>query len=436
VLKIIPAFATVTRNSTARLQEFHLQQMAILVGIIKQHVRNYMPEVFGLVTDLWENVALQLPLVTLVEALGTALDAEFRPFLPTILPPLLKVFDGPQIEKNEKRTQTQMKVFDAFLTFGANIEEYLHLVIPVIVKTYEWPEGATPLRKKAIQTIDGLSRRVNFSDHASRIIHPLVRVLESSNNEVKMAVLDTLCSLVIQLGSDFAIFVPTINKVSARRMWKLAFPDPTTIVLNAQQDPAPKIRESDLQASKRRTPSTGCWYPRVTVSWRTHFGLSERSDCISENNKAPEFSAPAEASKMTVNQQHLKQAWDVSQIATKEDWLDWMHRLAVEFMRESPSHALRACMTLVEVHPPLAKELFNAAFISCWGDLYDQYQVSWSCGVFVHPLSRHLGRSCSLYRIRDHVPNRTSRAYPPAPESRGVHGTRRESASHRKPHSW
>ena len=237
--KIIPAFATVTRNSTARLQEFHLQQMAILVGIIKQHVRNYMPGVFGLVTDLWENVALQLPLVTLVEALGTALDAEFRPFLPTILPPLLKVFDGPQIEKNEKRTQTQMKVFDAFLTFGENIEEYLHLVIPVIVKTYEWPEGATPLRKKAIQTIDGLSRRVNFSDHASRIIHPLVRVLDSSNNEIRMAVLDTLCSLVIQLGSDFAIFVPTINKVCVIPSRKSVFPNPAPTVLDAQQNSAP-----------------------------------------------------------------------------------------------------------------------------------------------------------------------------------------------------
>lgn len=172
-----------------------------------------MPAVFGLVTDLWENVALQLPLVSLVEALGLALDSEFRPFLPTVLPPLLKVFDGNHNEKNEKRNDTQIKIFDAFLTFGANIEEYLHLVIPVIVKTYEWPEGSTQLRKMAIQTIDGLSRRVNFSDHASRIIHPLVRVLEQSNNEIRMAVMGTLCSLVIQLGSDFAIFVPTINKV-------------------------------------------------------------------------------------------------------------------------------------------------------------------------------------------------------------------------------
>ena len=96
---------------------------------------------------------------------------------------------------------------------------------------------------------------------------------------------------------------------------------------------------------------------------------------LSENAKDPEFSAPAEASKMTVNQQHLKQAWDTSQVTTREDWVEWMHRLGVEFMKESPSHALRACMSLVDIHAPLAKELFNAAFLSCWTELYDQYQV-------------------------------------------------------------
>ena len=169
-----------------------------------------MPDIFALVTDLWENQSLQLPLVSLIESLGKALDAEFRPFLPTILPLILKVFDG---ELNDKRSATQIKVFDAFGTFGSNIEEYLHLVIPIIVRTYERSDASTALRKRAIVTIDGLSSRVNFSDHASRIIHPLVRVLTSSNNELRMAVLDTLCSLLVQLGSDFAIFVPTINKV-------------------------------------------------------------------------------------------------------------------------------------------------------------------------------------------------------------------------------
>lgn len=87
---------------------------------------------------------------------------------------------------------------------------------------------------------------------------------------------------------------------------------------------------------------------------------------------------------MVVNQHHLKQAWDVSQVTTREDWIEWMQRLSVEFMRESPSHALRACMNLVDVHTPLAKELFNAAFLSCWSELYNQYQVRPSrVGLFV-----------------------------------------------------
>ncbi|KAF8637601.1 hypothetical protein AX17_002670 [Amanita inopinata Kibby_2008] len=337
--QIIPAFAGVTRGTTARLQEFHLQQLAILVGIIKQHVRNYMPDVFSLITELWENASLQLPIVSLIEALGKALDAEFKPFLPTILPLLLKVFDG---DLNDKRMSTQTKIFDAFLTFGANIEEYLHLVIPVIVRTYERTDATTALRKRAIQTIDGFTKKVNFSDHASRIIHPLVRVLEGSNNELRMAVMDTLCSLVSQLGSDFAIFVPTINKCLLRKgISHPRYENLITKLLNGER------------------------LPQDT-------GVLEMLQ--NETTKAPEFSAPAEATKMTVNQQHLKQAWDISQVSTREDWVEWMHRLGVEFMKESPSHALRACMSLVDIHPPLAKELFNAAFLSCWGELYEQYQ--------------------------------------------------------------
>ncbi|KAF9561208.1 phosphatidylinositol 3-kinase [Agrocybe pediades] len=341
--QIIPAFAMVTTGSAARLQEFHLQQLAILIGIIKQHVRNHVPEIFNLIKELWDNVTLQLPIVSLIEALGKALDAEFKPFLPSVLPLILKVFEG---ELTEKRINTQIKVFDALLTFGANIEEYLHLVIPIIVKSYERqdiverPESLVALRKRAIQTIDGLSRRVNFSDHASRIIHPLVRVLEGGNQELRVAVMDTLCSLVIQLGSDFAIFVPTINKCLLRnKISHSKYENLISKLLNGE-----------------RLPQDA--------------GVLE----LLENSKTPEYSAPAEATKMNVNQQHLKQAWDTSQVATRDDWIEWMHRISVEFLKESPSHALRACMSLVDIHPPLAKELFNAAFMSCWGELYDQYQ--------------------------------------------------------------
>ncbi|KAL0953824.1 hypothetical protein HGRIS_005004 [Hohenbuehelia grisea] len=336
--QIIPAFCAVTRTSPARLQEFHLQQLAILVGIIKQHVRNHLVDVFVLITDLWESSTLQLPLVTLVEALGNALASEFKPCLPTILPLILKVFDG---ELTDKRINTQIKIFDAFVTFGANIEEYLHLVIPMILRSYERSDASTALRKKAIQTIEALSARVNFSDHASRIIHPLVRVLDQQNNEVRVTAMDTLCAFVYQLGSDFAIFVSTIQKsMSKNRIVHPRYEALIAKLLNGE-----RLVQEPVDSS------------------------------LGENVRPPEFIAPAEATKLAVNQQHLKQAWDVSQVATREDWLEWMHRLEVEFMKESPSHALRACMVLVDIHPPIAKELFNAAFLSCWSDLYEQYQT-------------------------------------------------------------
>lgn len=81
------------------------------------------------------------------------------------------------------------------------------------------------------------------------------------------------------------------------------------------------------------------------------------------------------ARKLPVNQHHLKKAWETSQRNTREDWAEWIRRLSVELLKESPSHALRACASLASAYHPLARELFNAAFVSCWTELYDQFQV-------------------------------------------------------------
>lgn len=78
--------------------------------------------------------------------------------------------------------------------------------------------------------------------------------------------------------------------------------------------------------------------------------------------------------KLPVNQHNLKKAWEASQRSTKDDWLEWIRRFSVELLKESPSHALRSCASLASIYYPLARELFNAAFVSCWGELYDQFQ--------------------------------------------------------------
>jgi FKBP12-rapamycin complex-associated protein len=78
--------------------------------------------------------------------------------------------------------------------------------------------------------------------------------------------------------------------------------------------------------------------------------------------------------KLSVSETLLKRAWEALQRSTKEDWFEWFKKLSLELLRQSPSHALRACATLASDYLPLSRELFNAAFVSCWTELQDYNQ--------------------------------------------------------------
>lgn len=80
------------------------------------------------------------------------------------------------------------------------------------------------------------------------------------------------------------------------------------------------------------------------------------------------------APKLTINEQNLRRSWDSFDCHSKEDWSRWIRRLESEFLKESPSSALRACAALASHHYPLAKDLFNAAFVACWNELPDLLQ--------------------------------------------------------------
>jgi len=208
-----------------------------------------------------------------------------------------------------------------------------------VVKLFEKSDAPHALRKAAIQTIGQLCKRVNVADHASRIVHPLARVLDTGSYEIRLAAIETLCALVFQLGADYAIFIPMINKVFAR---------------NKIQHPNYEMLVSRLLKGESLPQELG------------------KDDRDGKDDATPVESSLAK--KLPVNQQHLKKAWEASQRSTRDDWTEWIRRLSVELLKESPSHALRACAALASSYVPLSRELFNAGFVSCWTELYDQYQ--------------------------------------------------------------
>lgn len=64
----------------------------------------------------------------------------------------------------------------------------------------------------ALETVDKLTLTLDLTEFASRIIHPLVRTLDSVP-ELQTAAMDTLCAMVMQMGPKFTIFIPMVQRV-------------------------------------------------------------------------------------------------------------------------------------------------------------------------------------------------------------------------------
>ena len=335
--QIVPSFVTVIRNAPQTRLESYFNQLAILVTIVRQHIRPFVRPLLDLVVEFWSTSSqIQSTVLSLVEALSKSLEMEFRRFIPRILPLMLGILES---DTNVRRTASE-KVLHAILVFGPASEYYMHLIIPMLVRLFQKLLNPISIRKSAIDTIGKISRQVNLLDYTSLIVQSLGKILTGKEQVLKQAALDCICALIFQLGQEFNIYINTVKKI-----------------LVASNVPH---QNYDLLVSKLRK---GEPLPQ-DLSPEDHYGrLGDDSNFADIVQK-----------KLLPNQEHLKNAWEASQKSTREDWIEWMRRFSVELLKESPSHALRACADLAGVYQPLAKDLFNAAFASCWTELYEQYQ--------------------------------------------------------------
>jgi len=88
-------------------------------------------------------------------------------------------------DRSKERSPTQ-NILHALEVLGTSLDDYLHLIIPAVVKLLEQVNLICPhVRVFAIQTLGRLCKKLNFSDYASRIIHPLARILDGDDLELK-----------------------------------------------------------------------------------------------------------------------------------------------------------------------------------------------------------------------------------------------------------
>lgn len=332
--QIIPGIITVMYSCPPSLLEFYFQQLGLLISIVKQHIRTHVDEMYEVIEEFFPITKLQITIISVIEAISKALEGEFKRFVPNTLTFFLNVLEN---DKSNKKS-VSIRILKSLVVFDSNLEDYAHLIIPTVVRMAEYSPGT--LRMMAIVTLGKLAKNINLSQMSSRIVQALVRILNTEDKELIKATMNTLSLLLLQLGADFTVFIPIINKTLVKNHIQHSIYDQlVNKLLNNEGLPTNILTDREFDSSKKEP-----------------------------------VEAESAAKKLPVNQLVLKNTWDCSQQRTKEDWQEWIRRLSIQLLKESPSHALRACSGLAGIYFPLARELFNASFSSCWTELYTQYQ--------------------------------------------------------------
>jgi len=355
---VFPVLFDVMRTCDDALREFMLSELAILVSVIKAHVRRFLPEILEIIHTFWGNNALLKSTLLLCEELSRALRDEFRAYLPELLPRIVAVLADAE---RSGRYAAVPYVLRALETFGSGVDEHLHLVLPSIVRLFKPGVAPVPfqVRRAVLASLSRLLPRMQCasSQHASAIIAPLARILESNDVILRKYAVDVLISLEKPLGSEYKLFLPSITRV-ARRVG---------------------LRDNRFEAMRERIESGGKFpaaFGALAISSNSSVFGSDDMISQDEYEEANAFESrsnrpppPVQPPKLVVNEAALRKAWESSQRSTKEDWLEWMRQLSVELLKSSPSPSLRACADLANVQPNVARDLFCESFVSCWAEL-------------------------------------------------------------------
>ncbi len=420
---VIPNMIHVGRNCEPGLRGVLLHQLGQLAGIVTIHLRPFLPELFELIIDYWDDYLEQV--VLLMVKMVTNLRETFAPYAPRLLPNLLQsiappsflIYELSSLSKDRvPRSPETLKptcvasrrklvaVLKSFHVIHPVMNQYVHVIIPALIKLITAIANtgvslqSTKLLKVCVSSLGSVISYGLLMQHrsdAAQLVSPLAHVMDiwtcqesssgngggssaSSSSELQDAILEVLCSISVQLGPRY---LPFHDHIIAQRL-RLLYQHRDAKMVQQYLDIITVIKES--ASGSQKTPMSisasqgGCTMALLGLlgeSARNYLGTYEVSEQGERSSlrvaAAGSALQPAHSSPPThpVNLHNLRIAWDVTQRKTYEDWMTWMICFRLVLLRESPNPALRACGALAQAYPPIGKRLFNPAFMSCWLEL-------------------------------------------------------------------
>ena len=360
---VMPAFLNMLRtrgkHEDVATTRYLLGQLCLLVPLMGKLIQEYLPSIHILILTYFYKGPTLGVVLRLIADLSSACSLELKAYLPQILPRMLMILMSESLPDET----LALRCLRVIYCLGSDLTDLSHQVIPTLMTLVssggtDLPQFYLTLRSVALKILRKIGRLIHLQDHASAIIHPLIRVLvKPENASLRPDIMGLLCLLVVQLGTDFAMFIPIVHKaVTSVHYTHAKYSSLEERLLKSL--PLPPASEVDLEPAEEKF-----------LLELLNVPLEECPSLDEENDKG--------LSKLQVNEKTvvkaLYSACDTN-IATRDGWVRWLRSFSLELLQQSPLVSLKMVANLASQHQPLARDLFNIAFVSVWDHLSDRAQ--------------------------------------------------------------
>lgn len=342
--QVLPVFSPIVKNCPPSSAEFYFQQLAVLVGVVGVHIGPHITEIVNLLSSKWDSQQPCYPaLLNLINVLANALKGEFRPYVSRILPAILTILETDATGMSA-RPFTIQKALQTIAVLGGQISDYAGVISDSLALILRNSSSFKEVRVAALRATASICKDISAVADNPAILQSLIGILDISDEaEIQEYCLDAMVVVALAQGRDFFRFIPFLSPViQKKRIQHAAFEKLLTSNLNSPSKLAELTSES-LRLMELKISD-------LTI--------------ISED-----FGGASISRALVINEALLLKSFNPNQCTDRDSWFEWIRRLGIELLRESPSPALRSCASLANIYYPLGKELFNAAFASCLDDL-------------------------------------------------------------------
>ena len=318
--------------------------LTALVFVAKHHIRVHLNEIFETIKQFLrsDEVDVLTQILGLLSELRRSLNEEFKPYLPAVLPLLVRAVQQDTIRCAER-------IFDCLTSFGKVLNGHLHIVLPCVADVASSASLPVACRIAAVLCMMQFAKHLtSIADHAARCVHSLCRILSETpkitttkDKEERESLLvecwTALCAIAQNLGPAFHKFAVTVVPIVSQRFGETHF----------RSVQFKRIVEESVNSGIRQV------FPEVP-----------RMD---EQLKAPELRDILAASS---SDRFATIKAILAPTRTGEDeWKQWLRTFSIEVLRASPCPSHLYALPLAQIHEPFARRLFHPAFAACFAKM-------------------------------------------------------------------